>query len=161
MFSLGEIITICSKNRAGEIMKQIEITIEAEVVKPDSPEQITKLLKEAIYESITKSGLDKVVPPQQINISFPQYLPTGEDLQKWQFVICVLQVAVPMLKPAIKSFFQYLKTNAKFKRATAGKLKVEVSVGDKKLKVENLEATDALDAVINGIKINITPQKGD
>ena len=135
-------------------MKQIKITIEAEVIKPDSPEQITKLLKEAIYESVSKSGLDKIVPPQQIGIAFPQYLPTQEELQ---FAVCVLRLGVD-LYPIIKPFFLYLKTNAKFKKATSGKVNIEVLVGDKKLKVENLEPTDALNAVINGIEINITPQ---
>ena len=137
-------------------MKQIEITIEVEVIKPDSPEQITRLLKEAIYESIAKSGLDKVVPTQQINIIFPQYLPTGEDL-----LVCVLKLILPVLTPIItpkiKSFFQHLKTNAKFKKATVGGLNIEVSAGDKKFKAENLEPTDTLNAVINGIEINITP----
>ena len=33
----------------------IEIIIETEVIKPNSPEQITKLIKEAINESISKS----------------------------------------------------------------------------------------------------------
>jgi len=139
----------------------IELQLEVEVIKPDSPSQIASFLRQAIIESISSSRLQEAVPSQKIHIIFEQRLPSLEELQ---LAVATLQLGIPLYPHIIsyfKSFLQALRTNGKFKKATPARLSLKLSFGNKTIEAKNLMPDDAFKVIVNEIQVDIKPHKKD
>src|SRR3990172_5213608 len=122
----------------------IELRLEVEPISPDTPSTVSSLIKEAIDESITASGIKHVISPQELSIVFEQHLPTPQDLVLVVSIIQLMITADPQFFSRIKIFLDYLFANVKFKKAAPQKINAKISMGDKKIEVKNLSVEDAI-----------------
>lgn len=138
----------------------VELQLEVEPIKPDTPSQIGLLIKDAINEAFVKSGLGKEVSNKKPRVIFQQNLPTTEQLN---LLVAVIQLAIssdPLLITRLKSFLEFLFTSVKLKKAAPDKINFKLSIGDKKIEVKNLSLKDTMEFVSKEYQVIIKPSKG-
>lgn len=138
----------------------VELQLEVEPIKPDTPSQIGILIKDAINEAFVKSGLEKEVSNEKPRVIFQQNLPTAEQLN---LLVAVIQLAIstdPMLITRLKSFLELLFASVKLKRAAPDKINFKLSIGDKKIEAKNLSLKDTIEFISKEYEVIIKPIKG-
>ncbi len=120
----------------------IELRLEVEPIKPDTPAIISSLMKDAIYESISSSKIEQTILSQKPSVVFQQNLPTKEELS---LIIAFTQLVITagqIFYPKIKVFLEHLFTSNKLKKSAPTKINFELSIGDKKIAAKNLNVED-------------------
>lgn len=138
----------------------VELQLEVEPIKPDTPPQIGILIKDAINEAFVKSGLERAGSNEKPRVIFQQNLPTAEQLN---LVVAVIQLAIsidPLLITKLKSFLEFLFASVKLKKAAPDKINFKLSIGDKKIEAKNLSLKDTMKFISKEYEVIIKPLKG-
>lgn len=137
--------------------QMLELRLEVETIKPDTPAKIGELIKQAVNESVTQSNLGEILLAQKPAVVFERHLPSTEQLNLLVATIQLVISADPLFLTRVKSFLNLLFLNYKFKQSAPAKINVTLSVGDKKIEVKNCDLEDTIKIITKEYEILFKP----
>ena len=124
--------------------ERLELRLEVEPVVPDTAAVVQSRLRAAIDEMMAAGEFEEMSPGSEPELIYARGLPGLEEIALVVAVLSVL-LEIPQAWPHVKPFLQRLAS--RLKKVSPGEINVEITIGDRRIRVEGLAAGEAFEVL--------------